>query len=211
MTEMNRREALKAGAAGLALVASPFAIAQGSVIQKDIRVANIPPRAIKNPKEKFSILDCFHDLPLPCTYSHFLGVRNDTEEYAFWLEGYDPSVKLHVKRTDKTPKEFDIHWDNAFCHSTIISIPEIDEITRNNRIHVKSRSKTGKYDPEVWRDPLIAFATGADGANPFRVFASITALTHQEAACRLEAIGDCPREMVWDLGIGKNWRLSAYG
>jgi len=97
MGKMNRREALKAGAAGMALVASPFAIAQGSVIQNEPELTPEKTRPL--------FLEKYNDLPRPSMADVVLW--SGYWPVAFWIELYNatPDVAKGIK----------IHWyyDNS--------------------------------------------------------------------------------------------------
>jgi len=183
VTKINRREALKAGAAGLALLASPFAIAQGSVSSNDAQKYKL--------LESRSPLADYKDLPPPIKRGILW-----TWPLAFWVEIYrerpdqaDAKIVQIDKETIRT------HWD------TFSMAPYKTSPYKNSPYDISFNSEKRVCVDRLSGSMIIASSGG------FK--ASVTVLTSDEVMLRarqIQYLNVLLIETTGEWNLAKGWR-----
>ncbi len=186
---MDRRNFLKKSAVtGLAMVASPLAITNGSADEGGRRI----------PTPEASILHDYRDFPKPLSHICVFDTSRKNVS-AFWLEGYDPLFKFHV--TYITSRKIRICWGGNSQSATY------SMFLYQNEQWLRIQDKMGvEHFRYARKDRRVMFVEPAhySFANPVLpshmprlksfsrrrpAFASIAVLTFDEVVCRSKELG----------------------
>ena len=211
MNKINRREAFKVGAAGMALVASPFAIAQGSVSPKVIQKKTVHKYPKVRPKKKrfsdFPISEQYKEFPGPVEYACIWVPKMPNKSYlAFWIEmyahpsfAYDKSATVEIERASKQIKVRWSNWnpDTAYTYevanrSLYEGWQKYSTFWHNGEYCGGGQSQHNEHRISLVFDnrtfPATVIKPILTTGYPTRIFASVSVFTYAEVLCRYNEI-----------------------